>query len=468
MALPPQLIKLKRKRGDEPVDTLYIQREGKEASKKQQLDSSFKFQRLRPSNEENDLSSSAVIVGSDGQTDKLPKDEAANNARLDTNYSSMPLTAPESTSSQKRKEPPTDSPLRPKRVFHLSQERSSSTLRRSSSNTSLNRIHKQRGPRRSGIAVFSEQKRKANLQKLAKRDSISNLAKSVSKPQAEGERPELHPSTTNNASSSTQPRKRPTASAQERKWRDSTWTKPSAKGWTGQDIPEPAMDTNGYDDALDLKLVAELQAWSVEEARAHPAPSSTQPASTLAEGQSKGDLLSRQQANAKPLKHRPKPQPPREPTPNPPPTGVADANPDANPMDDADLMDQDEDDDEYVYDTYIREPELSTSTRTSTNPNTTTTLSSIQAPEAENSGLNVGYLIIRAQDTEAWEEFLSDGEGDSEGEWESSDSNAEDYRGNDYPEDEDGDGSSWVGSDEYGAKEGTGSEYGSGDAEWDD
>ena len=183
------------------------------------------------------------------------------------------------------------------------------------------------------------------------------------------------------------------------------------------------MDTNGYDDALDLKLVAELQAWSVEEARAHPAPSSTQPASTLAEGQSKGDLLSRQQANAKPLKHRPKPQPPREPTPNPPPTGVADANPDANPMDDADLMDQDEDDDEYVYDTYIREPELSTSTRTSTNPNTTTTLSSIQAPEAENSGLNVGYLIIRAQDTEAWEEFLSDGEGDSEGEWESSDSN---------------------------------------------
>ncbi|KAI4147553.1 MAG: hypothetical protein LQ340_005497 [Diploschistes diacapsis] len=73
---------------------------------------------------------------------------------------------------------------------------------------------------------------------------------------------------------------------------------------------------------------------------------------------------------------------------------------------------------------------------------------------------NIGYLIIRPSDEEAWEVFLSDSEGSDEEEWEGEDdSNAEDYYGNDYPEEEE----DWVGSD-YGA----GSEYGSEDGRWSD
>ena len=328
----------------------------------------------------------------------------------------MLLTTPEHIPSQKRKEAPTSSSVRPKRVFHLSKERSSSNLRRASSNTSLNRIHKHRGPRHSGIAIISEQ-RKSTLQNLVKRNSTSNLTKSISSLTAE--EPPLPPT-------QRQTRKRPNASASERKWREETWSKPStAKDSTEQQVVCKAapmgnipngVDTDDDQDAL--ALAAELQKWSIEEAAAEkPSASLSQPEGNKAVEDEKIDLLTRQTANSKPLKYHPKPQPPRAaPSAVPLPSAAA-----ADSLD-TDMMDEDSDSD-YVYDTYVREPDAGLLATKTTRALPATEMDGI---ETETEAENVGYLIIRPEDTEAWEEyFVSDGDesGDEEHGWGSSDSN---------------------------------------------
>ncbi|KAI9711974.1 MAG: hypothetical protein M1820_001682 [Bogoriella megaspora] len=85
-----------------------------------------------------------------------------------------------------------------------------------------------------------------------------------------------------------------------------------------------------------------------------------------------------------------------------------------------DLMDIDSgNDSDFVFDTYIR--------------HRLDPLSSA----VEDGTKHLGILVIDEDDQEAWEEFIDDGE-DSEKDWnsEDEDSNAEDYYGADYPEDE--------------------------------
>ena len=88
-------------------------------------------------------------------------------------------------------------------------------------------------------------------------------------------------------------------------------------------------------------------------------------------------------------------------------------------------MDLDSDSD-YVYDTYIREPDAGLFATKTTRSLPAVGMDGIETEAAtEAEAENVGYLVIRPEDTEAWEEFMSDGEesGDDEHGWGSSDSN---------------------------------------------
>lgn len=103
------------------------------------------------------------------------------------------------------------------------------------------------------------------------------------------------------------------------------------------------------------------------------------------------------------------------------------------------------DDGDYVYDTYIREPlHIPPSVPTSNNkpgpisiPNPMITQNTDHSQPSTPGG-TIGYLILPASGTdELWESYLSSSPTSSEGfDTDDEDSNAEDFYGNDYPEDE--------------------------------
>ena len=231
-----------------------------------------------------------------------------------------------------------------------------------------------------------------------------------------------------------QTQRRPIASAAERTWRDKNWAKSSE----AVKAPQPAL-TNDEDDTS-LALAAELQKFALQQSEElSPKPALGRP---RVGGELKGSLPSGRQRN--PLKFQPKPPLPRR---------LYQGQPDAMEI-------GNESDSEYVYDFYIRVPIPVASPTT-----TDVTQNSNNAPAVYNDisakDENIGYLVIRPQDEEAWEEFIFDMQNSSDEEkWEgdSDDSNAEDYYGNDYPDEED------LAREEYG----DGSEYGSQDDTWPD
>ncbi|KAK3676285.1 hypothetical protein LTR78_004036 [Recurvomyces mirabilis] len=86
-----------------------------------------------------------------------------------------------------------------------------------------------------------------------------------------------------------------------------------------------------------------------------------------------------------------------------------------------DEMDVDSDGD-YVYDTYILAPP--------------STESQANGTGADLVGDNVGYLVINDEDQALWEAYIEDEPSDKDWDSDDADSNAEDYYGADYPEDE--------------------------------
>ncbi|KAK4561844.1 hypothetical protein LTR86_004524 [Recurvomyces mirabilis] len=86
-----------------------------------------------------------------------------------------------------------------------------------------------------------------------------------------------------------------------------------------------------------------------------------------------------------------------------------------------DEMDVDSDGD-YVYDTYILAPQSAAS---QSNGST-----------SELVDENVGYLVISDEDQALWEAYIEDEPSDKDWDSDDADSNAEDYYGADYPEDE--------------------------------
>ncbi|KAL8823459.1 MAG: hypothetical protein Q9191_005838 [Dirinaria sp. TL-2023a] len=105
----------------------------------------------------------------------------------------------------------------------------------------------------------------------------------------------------------------------------------------------------------------------------------------------------------------------------------SDATQDAELMDVGVIM---ANDDVYVYDTYLRAAENRENVTLDVfdGPGRTAPLS-MQADK-------VGILVIDEQNEQNWEEFLEDAPSDKDWDTDDDDENAEDYYGNDYPEDE--------------------------------
>ena len=342
-----------------------------------------------------------MIVDLDGRTDPLKSTKHVDirqgtSSVLATTLQKTPFENPNQALGHSIGEATTKS----KRVFHLSKERSSSSLRHSSSISSLSRIHKHRRARGHGIAVFSEQRR-ANLEKLVKSDSMSGLSHSIAnlstiKPAAVSDGP---------AMPSSSPRKRPNASTTERKWREETWAKPSNKDSTAQDVQ---MDGADPSDDASLALAAELQQFALEETAQKPLlslPDATSTAAKDAEPLRDAALLAAQHANAKPLKFKPKAEAARNRA----------SNSQSSPLEPTVIVDEDSES-EWIYDTYIRE---SYPVSAASEPEDMALDGTQPGGEKVVSAENVGYLVIRQEDEEAWEEFMSEGDHSSDEErWE--------------------------------------------------
>ena len=272
-------------------------------------------------------------------------------------------------------------------MFHLSKERASARLRHSSSASSL---HSLRGIRKHGrlpygaVAVISEQKKAQRRQQIQRQISLQQLAESKQDDKLPDDPAQV------------QTQKRPNASAAERKWRHEHWTKSAQDVSMKDDTPHD----DSVEDEASLALAAELQQFAMQEsAKDASAPSPTPPTEAQTPRlEADEDLYAQQLRGAKPLKYQPKPQPPR----NREPPAV--------------LVAEDPEDD-WVYDTYVREYHDPMSAAPDKPMIDASQPKPIEPPVAD----NVGYLVIRTEDEEAWEELMSDGEGSEEERWEDED-----------------------------------------------
>ena len=180
-----------------------------------------------------------------------------------------------------------------------------------------------------------------------------------------------------------QPRKRPNATAAERKWRTETWTRPPKPNEvkenltsTAENINEPSSQRN-YEST---RLAEQLQEIALEEIRA-------------SEQQVKGLSGSGQ------FKIKPKPPKPRQPS--------------AENMTNAINLD---DDGDYVLDTYVRSSARPFGAREPADSN-------YDALHGTDHG-NIGILVIEDEEEEAlWEAFAEDEESDAERNSEEEDEN---------------------------------------------
>ncbi|KAK4623861.1 hypothetical protein CLAFUW4_05995 [Fulvia fulva] len=108
-------------------------------------------------------------------------------------------------------------------------------------------------------------------------------------------------------------------------------------------------------------------------------------------------------------------------------------------------MDMDDDAD-YVYDTYVLAPVPQAGNA---------------QVSAQDSGGNVGYLVITEEDQAAWETYIEDDPSDKDWDSNEDDENAEDWYGADYPDDE------VASDDEYGRNAYGYRAHGSDNEEWD-
>ncbi|KAL8999073.1 MAG: hypothetical protein Q9169_001961, partial [Polycauliona sp. 2 TL-2023] len=203
------------------------------------------------------------------------------------------------------------------------------------------------------------------------------------------------------------PRKRPLASPAERKWRAQTWKQPLSSTAHGESAiassPASAVATEDDPDSS-LALAQELQQFAFEETyrvdHTHPLTTKLGP------------------------KFMPNPPKPRLTKKD------ADTRRDSNQLhnDKMELEDDEDDTDTFVIDVYVRQPEKSTAEETVASPKT-----SLETAEPD----KVGLLVVDDEDQETWELFGAE-EQSSDDAWSSDeeDENAEDYYGNDYPEDE--------------------------------
>ncbi|KAM0796065.1 hypothetical protein BDR22DRAFT_893589 [Usnea florida] len=202
------------------------------------------------------------------------------------------------------------------------------------------------------------------------------------------------------------PRKRPNATAVERKWRTENWANRRKSNETNENLIRRAENVNEPSNQWNyesIRLAEQLQEVALAEIQ------------TSEEG-------AKRPSGVRKLKVKPKSPKPRQSRTEK--LADEDSEKDVTPG----IVDIDDDGD-YVLDTYVR-----------------SSPQHLEVPEPAESYHdllnstdhgNIGILVIEDEEEEAlWQAFAEDQESDLEGNSEEEDENAEDYYGNDYPEDE--------------------------------
>ncbi|KAI9796658.1 MAG: hypothetical protein M1835_003454 [Candelina submexicana] len=433
MAPPPQQVRIKRKKDEEPVDSLYVQTE---QSHKRRRFTDFIFRRVRDEQS----------VSGEGNGGQLPLPSSTNGKRKilravstqpRTKVPTIQTTLPgdelrdgvngfgrkKASRNQEGGSAKTNTTIAELKDFNgspIASPATTATAGRVSSFSSPRRFHltkftstlspqgptgieKRKKGGKSDIAVFVER-----VSRLKESRSLLDLLVTT----AHGHNDELISESKDCAPVSYQDivpsQKRPNASATERQWRAEQWGQAKSVGAsaTPPDKTGASIDTDSsLWDYNSLQLAEQLQEVARQE-------SSKQHSSQVSP---------KNVATTK-LKTRPKK----------PALRYAERHPEesyasrtADPMD---LSSDTGDDSDYVYDTYIRQP---------CEPLIAGKDAYMENAESEDvlQG-NFGLLVITDQDQEEWEAFADNDDSDKDWNSEEEDENAEDYYGNDYPEDE--------------------------------
>ncbi|KAJ5101536.1 hypothetical protein NUU61_003758 [Penicillium alfredii] len=457
MALPPEQINIKRRREEEPVETLYIQ-SALHQTKRRFTD--FVFQRvpLKTDDDAADDPASAPAPAHPAAQRLLRSPRSVSSLHIparrappqQSSSSGVPMvraTSPgaEFREAQRLAAARKESGDKLKRALYSSPVPSESqdapdtgisaapstreTTPGSGARPSSARAHPLRRfqisrgiqKRRAdgsvpGVAVLVEQLRRKPHSRQA--SMVADLAVQ----QAQSEAP----------SSPVKPRKRPVVNQAEKQWREERKGAISAAKQHLSDTLEKsaqAQQTTWDDESDRLAREFEQVALEIEEQdqQQHMDVDPTQATHT------RTPLASQQHTpgspHKQPLKYQPRPpkQPRTAPASSQPP-----AEREESGMGDVSApREADDNDGDYVYDVYIRRPLAESEMLT--NP-LAEFESDQQQKHAEASHRGVGVIVITAEDEEYWEHFIED----DEEEWDSedADSNAENNPANDYPDEE--------------------------------
>ncbi|GFF90340.1 hypothetical protein IFM47457_08457 [Aspergillus lentulus] len=474
MALPPEQINIKRRREEEPVDTLYIQSELHQTKRRF---TDFVFQRVHVSGNARDSgSSSPASLAAPSRTLLTPRSvsssafpasrgaarpsdpgagvgatvplvratspgaefreeqrlaavrkaaeeklhralhSSSGAAGVDLVGSTAVDGARESSASSGRESPVSASP-RSVRRFQISRSNTPVNVLRSAAGG----VQKRRGD--GAVAVLVEKLRRTPHSRQASLVADAAAQAATAEEEVRGVSvPELEPEPER-----ARPRKRPVVNQAERKWREERKTAISAaKEHITQVLEKEAhARKSNWEDELE-RLAREFEQIALElEGGMETEPSVQQPVA---------------QTTARPIIPKPplkyQPRTPNKPRGTAPRETSVPAVPDVRPPVEAMVHEEDDSDGEYVYDTYIRRP-LPEGTLL-TNP--LADLETAHEKWLQQNGIDttrqdIGVIVITQEDEEYWEHFAEDDE-DEEWDSEDADSNAENNPANDYPDED--------------------------------
>ncbi|KAJ5160747.1 uncharacterized protein N7482_007751 [Penicillium canariense] len=455
MTLPPEQINIKRRREEEPVETLYIQ-SALHQTKRRFTD--YVFQRVTISSKDGDDSQSppgnpaaqrllrsprsvsslhvpnrraAQAISASGvplvratspgaeirEAQRMAaerKDAEEQRQRALQPQRGMGQPAPVTGLTLGEQNPPSvislSTPVQSVRRFQISRSNSSSL----GSPRSAGGIQKRRADGAvPGVAVLVEQLRRQPHSRQA--SMVADLV---------GVRPEELPTTP------VKPRKRPVVNQAEKRWREERKSAISAaKQHLAETLEKSAQAKESTWDEETDRLAKEFEQVALElEQEQNMDVDDHDHGTDFTQTAQQQQYKHIPVAPPKPMKYQPRPpkQPravPQQPAPETEVEDVAHVGTTAAPAE--------EDDDDYVYDVYIRRP-LAESDMLR-NP-LAELESEQQMKQLEAASRGIGVIVITAEDEEYWEHFVED----DEQAWDSedADSNAEDNPANDYPDEE--------------------------------
>ncbi|KAK5168522.1 hypothetical protein LTR04_006553 [Oleoguttula sp. CCFEE 6159] len=440
MSLPPETVRIKRKKNEDPVDDLYLEQhrdkrcttEQQYAYRRQGNDLGLQAQSgLSPlqteAGEYLQHATSQLRAGPPTIRTTLPGEENLPPQRQQAaahGHCPPAQVGSEEPSSQLNRASPTklQDPVTatfPRR-FHLSKPTSTVPI-----SNPTNGVQKRRKGQRQDVATFIE------------KSSLSSYARTPAK-RAAGRKPEAAPAMESQIiqdameamrTASSAPRKRPNASAVEKHWRAEGLKRREQDQGKEPEASQPNGGARSGKTEMDrppASLVDSLQRFTLDELQRTqcPLPEALSPRPpTKLRAQPKSNI-----------------QRYRDRHPSAPGPSVQAGDMDVDMVDDAD----------YVYDTYVRyRPSASAS-------------SVIDGFDGSADGKAFGLLVITEEDQSVWETYIEEEE-ESDKDWnsEEEDENAEDYHGADYPEDE------VASDDEHGRAAYTYRRGASDDEEWD-